>query len=69
MIAQNTHECNKRVCATCKENNGVGNLSYMRPLVNVPAYGELVLCVFYDFETTQVTKRSDRTNVHVPNLV
>jgi hypothetical protein len=41
----------------------------MRPLVNVPASGERVLYVFYDFETTQDTKRSDTTNEHVKNLV
>jgi len=41
----------------------------MRPLVNVPASSEHVLYVFYDFETTQDTKRSDTSNEHVPNLV
>ena len=40
----------------------------MRPLVNVPASRERVLCVLYDFEPTQDTKRSDKTNEHVPNL-
>ena len=41
----------------------------MRPLVNVPASIEHVLYVFYDFVTTQDTKRSDRKNEHLPNLV
>jgi polyferredoxin len=41
----------------------------MRSLVNVPASSKRVLYVFYDFETTQDTKRSNRTNEHVPNLV
>jgi hypothetical protein len=40
----------------------------MRPLVNVPASSEHVLYVFYDFETTQDTKCSDRTNEYVSNL-
>ena len=41
----------------------------MRPLVNVPASSERVLYVFYDFETTQYTKRSDTSNEHVTILV
>ena len=41
----------------------------MRSLVKVPASSESVLYVFYDFETTHDTKRSDTTNEHVPNLV
>jgi DNA polymerase III alpha subunit (gram-positive type) len=41
----------------------------MRITVNVPASSEHVLYIFYDFETTQDTNRSDRTNEHVPNLV
>jgi len=41
----------------------------MRPVNNVPESSEHVLYVFYDFETTQDTKRSDMTNEHVPNLV
>jgi len=35
-------------------------------MVNVSASSELVLYVFYDFETTQGKKRPDRTNEHVP---
>ena len=34
-----------------------------------PAFSIHVLNVFYDFETTQNTKRSDNTSLHVPNLV
>jgi len=59
LITQNTHECNKRFCTTCKENKVAGHLCFMRPLVNVPASSERVLYVFYDFEKTQDTKRSD----------
>ena len=35
LITQNTHECNKRFCATCKENKVVGHLCFMRSKVNV----------------------------------
>jgi len=69
LITRNTHECNKRFSATCKENKEAGNLCLMRPLVNLPASSERVLYVFYDFETTQDTNCSLRTNKHVPNLV
>ena len=41
----------------------------MRPIVNVPASSERVRYVLYYFDTTQDTKRLDKTNVHVPNLV
>jgi len=60
LIAQNTHECKKRFCTTCKEKKEAGHICFMRPLVTVPASSECVLYVFYDFETTQDTKRSDR---------
>ena len=41
----------------------------MRPLGNAPASSERVLYIFYDFETTQNTRRSDVPNEHVPKLV
>ena len=41
----------------------------MRSLVNVPASSKRVLYVFYDFETTQDTKLSDRKKEQVSNLV
>jgi len=41
----------------------------MVPLVNVQASGEHVMYVFYDFETTQDTKSSVKSNEHAPNLV
>ena len=69
LIIQKKHECNKRFCVTCSENKEVGHLRYMPSLVNVPASSERVLYVFYDSETTQDTKRSDKTSVHIPNLV
>jgi len=63
------HEFNNRFCGTCYENKEAGHFCFMRPLANVPASSQHVLYVFYDFETTQDTKLSDRTNEHVPNLV
>ena len=56
-------------CVTCKEKKEAGHLFFMRPLVSVPASSERVLYVLYDFATTQDTKRSNRTNEHVPTLV
>jgi len=35
----------------------------------MPASSVHVLYVFYDYEITQDTKRSDKSNVHVQNLV
>ena len=37
--------------------------------MNEPASSEHVLYVFYDFETTQYTKRSDKASVNISNLV
>ena len=42
----------------------------MRPLKKVlPSAGDKVLYVFYDFETTQNKWYSDKTTLHVPDLV
>ena len=41
----------------------------MLPLVNLAFSSEYLLYIFYDFESTQYQKRSDRTNEHVQNLV
>ena len=41
----------------------------MRPLKNVFSAGEKGTVCFYDFETTQNTRYSDRATLHVPNLV
>ena len=41
----------------------------MGPLVNMPASREYVLYVFYELDTTQVTKRSYKSNEHVANDV
>ena len=42
----------------------------MRPLEDVlPANAEMVLYVFYDFETTQNKSYSDTAKAHLPNLV
>jgi len=42
----------------------------MRPLKDeLPSGGSKVLYVFYDFESTQITKYSDKATLHVPDLV
>jgi len=64
------HECNKVFCANCKQNRDVGLLCYMKPLKDgLPDAGDKVLYVFYDFKTTQNAKYSDKTTLHVPDLV
>jgi len=41
----------------------------MRPLKDeLPSDGCKVLYVFYDFETTQNTKYSEKATLHVPDL-
>jgi len=45
-------------------------LCYMRPLKDVlPDASDKVLYVFYDFETTQNIKYSEKATLHVPDLV
>ena len=45
-------------------------MCYMRPLKDVmPDASDKVLYVFYDFETKQNTKYSDKATLHVPDLV
>jgi hypothetical protein len=41
----------------------------MQPLKNVLPSSDGVLCVFYDFGTTQNTPYSDTAKLHFPNLV
>ena len=42
----------------------------MKPLKDVlPDASDKVLYVFYDFETTQNRKYSDKSTLHVPDLV
>jgi len=63
-------ECNKVYCANCKQNKDIGHLCYMKPLKDVlPDTSDKVLCIFYDFETTQNTKNSDKATLYVPDLV
>jgi hypothetical protein len=68
-IKRNGHECNRRYCATCKQNTETGHLRFIKPLQNESVSTEKVLYVFYDFETTQDNKYSEKATVHVPNLV
>ena len=64
------HDCSKPHCKTCKQNRVTGHLCFMRPLNDVlSANADNVLYVFYDFESTQNKKYSDKAKEHVPNLV
>jgi len=64
------HECNKVFCANCKQNRAVGHLCYIKMLKDLLRdASDKVLYVFYDIETTQNTKYSDKATLHVPDLV
>ena len=63
------HECFKSFCRNCQKNREFGHLCYMAPLANKLPKSDNVMFVFYDFETTQDTRISDSTTLHVPNLV
>jgi len=68
VVTDNRHECNKLFCANCQQNRG--HLCYMRPLKDaLPDASDKVPYVFYDYETTQNTKYSDKATLHVPDLV
>jgi len=69
LLTSKKHECLKPYCMNCKQNSRIGHLCYMYPLQNVLPRNDDVLFLFYDFETTQDTKVSDLTTVHIPNLV
>jgi len=70
LVTGDGHECRKRYCANCKQNRYVGHICYMRPLKDVlPDAFDKVLYVFYDFETTQNARSSDKATIHVPNQV
>ena len=65
LVTHDRHECNKVFCANYMQNRDVGHLCYMKPLKDVlPDAGDKVLYVFYDFETTQNTKYSDKATLH-----
>ena len=64
------HECNMLFCENCKQNRDVDHLRYVRPLKNALASaGDKVFYVFYEFETTQNNRYSDKATLHVPALV
>ena len=63
------HECLKSFRDNCQKSREYGHLCYMAPLVNKLSKSDNVLFVFYNFETTQDTRISDSTTLHVPNLV
>jgi len=70
LVTADSHKCNKLFCANRKQKRNVGHLCYMRTLKDMlPSAGDKVLYVFYDFETTQNTRYSEKTTLHVPDLV
>ena len=68
-MTRGNYECNKRLCVNCNQNRKVVHLCYMSPLKNVLPAGLKLLYVFHDFESTQNAKYSDKTMLHVPNLI
>ena len=69
-MSRENHECNKPFCQNCGLNREAGHLCYMRPLKDeLPSDSSKVLYVFYDFETTQNTKYSEKATLLVPDLV
>ena len=69
-MTSDTHECKKRFCEIFKENREVGHLCYMGLLKDVLRMnGNKVLYAVYDFETTQNSSYSDKTEGHVSYLV
>jgi hypothetical protein len=69
LITRNGQECNRAYWITCRQNREIGHLCFMKPLQNEPVSTDTVLYVFYDFETTQDTKYSEKATALVPNLV
>jgi len=68
-ITRTKHEFFKPYCKNCDQNKEVGHFCYIKPLKMELPRSDEVLFVFYDFETTQDTKFSDKANVHIPMLV
>jgi hypothetical protein len=60
---------NKRYCGNCQQNKEIGHQCYTQLLTNVLPSDDGVLYVFYDFETTQNSRFSDKATLHVRNLV
>jgi len=69
-VTHEKHDCNKRFCDNCKQNNEIGHFCYVRLLKDAlfPAVHK-VLYVFYYFETTQIIRYKDEAKLHVPILV
>jgi len=70
LVMGKMHECNMRFCENCKQKRDAGHLCYMRPLNDALHFaGDKVHYAFYDFETTQITRCTDKATLHVPGLV
>jgi len=63
-VTADSHESNKLFCDNCKQNRDVDHLCFIRPLKDVlPSAGDKVIYVFYDFDTIQNTKYSDKATL------
>jgi hypothetical protein len=62
-------KCGKHYCETCKAYKEGQHFCYMQPLKKVPPSGDGVLYVFFEFQTTQITRYSNTAWLYVPNLV
>jgi hypothetical protein len=60
--ARQKHDCFKKFCPNCKGNRETGHLCYMPLSPDMPS-SDKVLYVFYDFETTQNTKVTERHHI------
>jgi hypothetical protein len=69
LVTDKRHECFKPFCTICQQNREIGHFCFMQPLKNELPRSYNVLFVFYDFETTQDTRFSEKATEHVPNLV
>lgn len=68
IATRKNHEFSRNYCQNCNENKEVCHSCNTRTLKNVLSVSNRVLHLFYDFETIQNTKYSDRATLHVPNL-
>jgi hypothetical protein len=60
LITRKGNNCKRPFCQTFRKNREIGHFCYMNPLQDVLPSSDNVLYVFYDFETTQDTKYSEK---------
>ena len=66
---RNVQEWNKRYCETYKQKKDIGHLCYIQQKKKELPPSDEVLCVLYDFQTTENTRYTHTATVHIPNLV